>query len=488
MFEDVYKGVGIMKKIYYGSIVCGLAFLGIGSQINSVTNVLADEATKTVEPNKNDDTTTENAKETATMGTYDEAIKNYNADLAFLEKSINDINGETTQVPEWKESISKLKEQKITDAVSLYKNVSTLRNLFDDMVNHQFVNITVTNGKTTLTAKTVPMDPNSEVSDITLNDGSKLSLSTDESGLAINSSIVKIVDKDGKDITGSPARVESGALNTEYYAFEEYPNMMMVRDAIPRIQATKPEVTELIEAAKKPDTGISSYLDWMRKNSATASEEEINAKIDDFNGTNFTDLSSLSTYYPTEVEKDETFPGPNGEIYDPSKPEDPNKPTKPTKPTKPSTSHHHSSSSNNQNVKPVDKKTVVSHNTVILTTSKTNVPLYDNNGKLITDRALGKNSMWIADKMMTLGGVKYLHVATDEWVKLEDGLEVESLNENVKTDKLTKLYDSTGKTITNRALGAKTDWYTDSSATINGQKMYRVSTNEWVLASEVDVL
>jgi hypothetical protein len=48
-----------------------------------------------------------------------------------------------------------------------------------------------------------------------------------------------------------------------------------------------------------------------------------------------------------------------------------------------------------------------------------------------------------------------------------------------------RLYTVKGKMITNRALGVNSKWYTDQYATVNGEKMYRVATNEWVKASDV---
>ena len=87
--------------------------------------------------------------------------------------------------------------------------------------------------------------------------------------------------------------------------------------------------------------------------------------------------------------------------------------------------------------------------------------------------------------MMTLNGVKYLRVATNEWAKLSDGMEVELLSTTVTTSKLARLYSATGDLAGNRALGANSAWRTDRSAMINGQKMYRVATNEWVAAADL---
>ena len=48
-----------------------------------------------------------------------------------------------------------------------------------------------------------------------------------------------------------------------------------------------------------------------------------------------------------------------------------------------------------------------------------------------------------------------------------------------------RLFTLEGKVITNRALSVNSKWYTDQYATVNGEKMYRVATNEWVKASDV---
>lgn len=48
-----------------------------------------------------------------------------------------------------------------------------------------------------------------------------------------------------------------------------------------------------------------------------------------------------------------------------------------------------------------------------------------------------------------------------------------------------RLYTLEGKMITNRAISGSSKWYTDQYATVNGEKMYRVATNEWVKASDV---
>ncbi|MFD1418848.1 SLAP domain-containing protein [Companilactobacillus keshanensis] len=51
-------------------------------------------------------------------------------------------------------------------------------------------------------------------------------------------------------------------------------------------------------------------------------------------------------------------------------------------------------------------------------------------------------------------------------------------------DHITRMYNKDGDLITNRALGANTPWQVGIFAEINGEKMYQVSTNEFVKASE----
>ncbi|WP_125566042.1 BspA family leucine-rich repeat surface protein [Companilactobacillus insicii] len=47
------------------------------------------------------------------------------------------------------------------------------------------------------------------------------------------------------------------------------------------------------------------------------------------------------------------------------------------------------------------------------------------------------------------------------------------------------VYDERGNAVTNRQLKANSSWLTDKSAVINGVTMYRVATNEWVRAIDV---
>lgn len=155
---------------------------------------------------------------------------------------------------------------------------------------------------------------------------------------------------------------------------------------------------------------------------------------------------------------------------------------------KPRTNHDSSSNkpeTEKPTIKPTHTKSISNHQTTFYALPNTIATLFDENGNALKNRALGGDSSWHADKLMKLDGVNYLRVATNEWAKLADGLEVTPLNQNVFTKNDARLYQANGQKVTNRALAKNTAWRTDKSATINGQTMYRVATNEWVSANDL---
>ncbi|GEO79127.1 SLAP domain-containing protein [Companilactobacillus mindensis] len=129
--------------------------------------------------------------------------------------------------------------------------------------------------------------------------------------------------------------------------------------------------------------------------------------------------------------------------------------------------------------------TVTKYNSVISTTGVT--ILYNDDGKMVGNRSLGKNSSWKIDKMKAVNGTVYYRVATNEWVKANDVKEYTIVNSVIITKDGTfkYLYTSEGKMVGNRALSKNSSWYSDKIATINGEKMYRVATNEWIKASDI---
>ncbi|MBL3530931.1 SLAP domain-containing protein [Companilactobacillus zhachilii] len=114
------------------------------------------------------------------------------------------------------------------------------------------------------------------------------------------------------------------------------------------------------------------------------------------------------------------------------------------------------------------------------------IKIYDKSGKLNNDVVLSEGSSWIIDQSLTINGVEYYRVATNEYVKASDVYKYTPLQTVATTNgtNLTPVYNSRGQVIIDRALDTNTPWYTDRSATIRGQKMYRVATDEWIKASD----
>ncbi|WP_125565969.1 SLAP domain-containing protein [Companilactobacillus insicii] len=116
--------------------------------------------------------------------------------------------------------------------------------------------------------------------------------------------------------------------------------------------------------------------------------------------------------------------------------------------------------------------------------------LYSSKGKLLDDVVLSSNSNWITDKKIYVDGVKYYRVATNEYVKASDSYLYTPMSKIAQTNGKahTKVYDSKGTLVNDRALATNSAWKVDKAARINGHKMYRVATNEWVMASDVTIL
>ena len=108
---------------------------------------------------------------------------------------------------------------------------------------------------------------------------------------------------------------------------------------------------------------------------------------------------------------------------------------------------------------------------------------YNDNGNT-TSAILSKASAWKIDRQMNINGETYYRVATNEWIKKSDGIEVIPAQRVVSSNKVAGLYTSKGNKVTNRALAADSLWYSDRTATINGQTMYRVATDEWISARD----
>jgi len=132
--------------------------------------------------------------------------------------------------------------------------------------------------------------------------------------------------------------------------------------------------------------------------------------------------------------------------------------------------------------------------------------LYDKTGKALS-RKLENGTGWQTRTKMSLDGADYYLVGGNEWLKSDDvtykandgststdtddstttdnsGV-VKPDKEKVETNTQAFLYDDKGTLITNRRLAKNTLWKTDQMKMVNGVKMYRVATNEWIKSSEI---
>ena len=154
--------------------------------------------------------------------------------------------------------------------------------------------------------------------------------------------------------------------------------------------------------------------------------------------------------------------------------------------------NHHNNNNNNNNENNNENNQSSSSKEVKQTVSTTTkmVNIYDEKGKQITNRVLDRDSAWFSDQEYTLDGIQYYRVSTGEYVKASD-VYIYTAQDNVvhvQPNSIVYLVDSQGKKITDRALGPSSDWFTDRYTMINGQKYYRVATNEFVNASKISLV
>ena len=103
-------------------------------------------------------------------------------------------------------------------------------------------------------------------------------------------------------------------------------------------------------------------------------------------------------------------------------------------------------------------------------------------------RNLAHGTGWFSDQIVTVAGVKYYRVATNEYVKATQVYPYQDVKLTIETHDVTDkpLYDAAGTLIKNENLGAYTDWKSDRLVTIDGTDYYRVSIGSFVKASDVN--
>ncbi|WP_164508276.1 BspA family leucine-rich repeat surface protein [Companilactobacillus kedongensis] len=141
---------------------------------------------------------------------------------------------------------------------------------------------------------------------------------------------------------------------------------------------------------------------------------------------------------------------------------------------------NNSSSSGNSDSEPVNRIVQDIDQTSATFSDRPEVQLYDFDGNLIKNKLLGTNTDWHNDQEMTLNGQTYYRVSTDEWVKSDDVYVYVEHISKVRTYQGSEVQLKDAHVNNARKLAPATDWKTDRYAIFNGQKYYRVSTNEFI--------
>ncbi|WP_300562635.1 BspA family leucine-rich repeat surface protein [Companilactobacillus sp.] len=104
----------------------------------------------------------------------------------------------------------------------------------------------------------------------------------------------------------------------------------------------------------------------------------------------------------------------------------------------------------------------------------------------VENREVKAGSDWYSDEQMVVDSVTYYRISTDEWIAADDVYAYDSDPQVVttKNGKNAELLSALGK-ISNRSLAPDTKWKSDRVININGKKYFRVSTNEFVSADDV---
>ena len=169
-------------------------------------------------------------------------------------------------------------------------------------------------------------------------------------------------------------------------------------------------------------------------------------------------------------------------------------PTKEINPTDVLTYKRISSGSSNHVVVPDGVGTIEKKQQTVATFSdKPDVEVYalDDNNKMsvVNDRILPHQTNWMSDESITIDGVTYYRVATNEWAKADQVYAYDAGNFFIRTydDSVKLLYAAEGNIVQNRSLARSSSWMSDRTAyIIDGQKYYRVATNEFIKAEDVE--
>ncbi|WP_334352016.1 beta strand repeat-containing protein [Companilactobacillus sp. HBUAS56257] len=145
----------------------------------------------------------------------------------------------------------------------------------------------------------------------------------------------------------------------------------------------------------------------------------------------------------------------------------------------------------NQFVKISDTEIVNDQNinlTVATFSDQPAVQVYALNNDQITpaNRKLMPQTDWLVDRQTTIGGQKFYRATTNEWIKASQVYPFVYNQTVVHTTAEKKLYTAQGNLVANRKLNSDSAWKVDRIAYLNDEKYFRVATNEFVKAVDLE--
>ncbi|KRL67520.1 BspA family leucine-rich repeat surface protein [Companilactobacillus versmoldensis] len=116
------------------------------------------------------------------------------------------------------------------------------------------------------------------------------------------------------------------------------------------------------------------------------------------------------------------------------------------------------------------------------------ITVYNTSLEKVVQRKLSVGSDWFSEQKMLKNGKAYFRISTNEWVLADDVYEYQPQTQIIttKSDSNKSLMTDQGELVNNRQLSKNSHWFTDRSTTIKGKLYYRVSTNSFISAQDIE--
>lgn len=123
----------------------------------------------------------------------------------------------------------------------------------------------------------------------------------------------------------------------------------------------------------------------------------------------------------------------------------------------------------------------------IVRISNIDADVVDSYGELLSNQ-LAPNTAWKYSQIVTINGADYYQVATDMFILVKGNIDFSPVADTAKVTirSRTPIYNAQGQVL-KTVLSLGSSWRTDGFAIINGIKMYRIATDEWVSVNDVQI-